>query len=134
VFILLSKKNTGGALLFNPAQTKEKTMKARPLATLAFLAGIALLIVLGLGDAQPPLAKAQGFSCASVTEIPEAECEALVALYISTNGPGWSNNSGWLAGYEHAVQLVWGVMLVGTRGKHHVRIQQFERHDSCPIG
>jgi hypothetical protein len=41
-------------------------MKARPLATLAFLAGIALLIVLGLGDAQPPLAKAQGFSCASV--------------------------------------------------------------------
>ena len=25
------------------------------------------------------------------------ECQALVALYTSTNGPGWTNKSGWLA-------------------------------------
>jgi hypothetical protein len=31
-----------------------------------------------------------------VTEIPKTECEALVALYDSTNGPGWTNHSGCL--------------------------------------
>jgi hypothetical protein len=36
------------------------------------------------------------FDCASVTEIPEIECEALVMLYNSTNGPGWKFNYHWL--------------------------------------
>ncbi|MEM7129107.1 MAG: leucine-rich repeat domain-containing protein [Chloroflexota bacterium] len=36
------------------------------------------------------------FDCANVSEIPLAECEALVALYNSTDGPNWANNSGWL--------------------------------------
>jgi hypothetical protein len=31
-----------------------------------------------------------------VTEIPQSECEALVALYNSTNGPGWLDNTNWL--------------------------------------
>jgi len=30
------------------------------------------------------------------SEIPVLECEALVAFYESTNGPDWSNNTGWL--------------------------------------
>ena len=38
-----------------------------------------------------------GFDCASVNQIPSAECAALVALYNSTNGPNWADNSGWLA-------------------------------------
>ena len=38
-----------------------------------------------------------GFDCASVNQIPSAECQALVALYNSTNGPNWADNSGWLA-------------------------------------
>jgi hypothetical protein len=38
-----------------------------------------------------------GFDCASVNEIPSTECEALVALYNSTNGPDWADNNGWLA-------------------------------------
>ena len=33
--------------------------------------------------------------CSIVTEIPQAECEALVALYDSTDGPNWTNNSDW---------------------------------------
>ena len=33
------------------------------------------------------------FSCAIVTEIPEAECEALVALYKSTDGENWYNSN-----------------------------------------
>lgn len=35
-------------------------------------------------------------SCADVTEIPQAECQALVDLYNSTNGQGWTNSAGWL--------------------------------------
>jgi hypothetical protein len=37
-----------------------------------------------------------GFSCDTVTEIPSTECEALVALYNSTGGENWTDNSGWL--------------------------------------
>ena len=37
------------------------------------------------------------FSCTSVTHIPVAECEALVALYNGTDGPNWHRNAGWLA-------------------------------------
>ena len=36
------------------------------------------------------------FHCGGVSEIPQAECEALVDLYVSTNGPHWTNQSGWL--------------------------------------
>jgi len=34
--------------------------------------------------------------CDSVTQIPKAECQALEALYNSTNGANWTNNTGWL--------------------------------------
>ncbi|BAP57480.1 hypothetical protein THII_3183 [Thioploca ingrica] len=33
--------------------------------------------------------------CTQVTEIPQIECEALVDLYNSTNGPNWTNNTSW---------------------------------------
>ena len=32
----------------------------------------------------------------NVTEIPLAECQALAAIYNSTDGDNWTNNSGWL--------------------------------------
>lgn len=35
------------------------------------------------------------FDCAIVTEIPSKECEALVALYSSTDGDYWNNNTNW---------------------------------------
>jgi len=38
-----------------------------------------------------------GFDCVNVNQIPSVECEALVALYTSTVGPSWVDNSGWLA-------------------------------------
>jgi len=37
-----------------------------------------------------------GFDCGGVNQIPAVECGALVALYHSTNGPNWADNSGWL--------------------------------------
>jgi hypothetical protein len=36
------------------------------------------------------------FDCATVTQIPLTECEALVALYANTGGPNWRDNTGWL--------------------------------------
>lgn len=36
------------------------------------------------------------FACTAVTEIAPEECEALVALYQSTDGPHWTNRNGWL--------------------------------------
>lgn len=40
------------------------------------------------------------FSCTTVTDVPQIECEALVALYNSTNGAGWKENANWLTGTE----------------------------------
>lgn len=37
--------------------------------------------------------------CVSQDKVPPAECQALVDLYNSTNGPGWSDNTGWLSDY-----------------------------------
>ena len=39
--------------------------------------------------AQTPLAP-QPFDCSPVTEIRLGECQAPVALYRATNGPGWA--------------------------------------------
>ncbi len=59
---------------------------------------LAVLII--LTSAMPTIAApnnaASTFSCTDVTEIPQAECEALVALYNSTDGPGWTNSTNWL--------------------------------------
>ncbi|GAA5342527.1 MAG: hypothetical protein canaca05_00200 [Anaerolineaceae bacterium] len=41
-------------------------------------------------------AQVDSFSCASVTDVPVIECEALVALYQSTNGAGWTHKDNWL--------------------------------------
>ena len=36
------------------------------------------------------------FDCTGVSEIPQAECQALVALYNGTDGANWRDKSGWL--------------------------------------
>ena len=46
------------------------------------------------GESHPD--KTPQFDCTTVTEIPVAECEALVALYDSTNGDNWYWKDGWL--------------------------------------
>ena len=51
------------------------------------------------------------FNCASVIDVSPIECEALVALYNSTNGAGWLNNSGWL---ESANVADWYGVVVGN--------------------
>lgn len=51
------------------------------------------------GDGQTAngnLALVVRIDCAAQSEIPESECEGLVAIYDSANGPGWEFSSGWL--------------------------------------
>jgi hypothetical protein len=57
--------------------------------------GLILTCLLVTVASLPVLANVE-FTCADVSEIPQLECEALVALYTSTNGPGWWNNTNWL--------------------------------------
>lgn len=46
--------------------------------------------------AHPASETGSRFNCAAVSEIPAAECQALVAFYEATGGPNWQDNSGWL--------------------------------------
>jgi len=38
----------------------------------------------------------QAFSCANVTEIPQSECQALIAIYNQDDGPSWLDQGNWL--------------------------------------
>lgn len=44
-----------------------------------------------------PVVTTPDFDCTPVSEIPQAECQALVALYQSSNGPAWLNKTNWLS-------------------------------------
>jgi Leucine-rich repeat (LRR) protein len=67
------------------------------------LAALGLLTFVGLNKGRTllivqanPRAQATDFDCTTVAEIPQLECEALVALYNATDGPNWMFNTGWL--------------------------------------
>jgi photosystem II stability/assembly factor-like uncharacterized protein len=49
-----------------------------------------------VGDNGAILRYSDGFYCSDVTEIPTHECEALKALYYSTNGTAWDTQNEWL--------------------------------------
>jgi len=55
-----------------------------------FLRSILLLVFVLFGT----IAQA-ATDCAKVTEIPAVECQALIAIYNSTDGTHWKNNTGW---------------------------------------
>ena len=68
------------------------------MAPLVYLLLGALLIPMGLAHAGDASSEAtpHDFSCMDVTQIPQVECAALVALYNSTNGAQWGAAVGWL--------------------------------------
>ncbi len=71
------------------------------LISLALLiAALLLLPMMSLAavdsGASPGPASLADTDCSAVSQIPQAECEALVALYNGTTGPGWANADGWL--------------------------------------
>ena len=49
------------------------------------------LILISLG----PFKVLAATDCTQVTEIPQIECNALIAFYNSTDGPNWRNKTGW---------------------------------------
>lgn len=51
------------------------------------------------------------FDCTAVSEIPVAECQALVAFYEATEGANWVDQTGWLQ--TNAVCSWYGVMCTG---------------------
>ncbi len=60
--------------------------------------------------------KLEVFSCEDVSEIPEPECEALVALYNSTDGANWAVNTKWLS--STTPSNWWGVTVSGGHVTH----------------
>lgn len=63
----------------------------RPLVSLLLTTLLLSLLLANAGAAAGP-----EFTCASVAQIPLAECQALEALYTSTNGAQWKDKAGWL--------------------------------------
>ncbi|MDM8530407.1 PKD domain-containing protein [Anaerolineales bacterium HSG25] len=58
---------------------------------------IAALIMMVSMMLLPTATQAQSYDCSTdQDELPVSECEALVALYTSTNGSSWGNNENWL--------------------------------------
>ncbi len=55
------------------------------------------MLILGLFSlTSDQTVSAQSFNCTDMIEIPQIECEALVAFYNSTNGAGWTDRTNWL--------------------------------------
>lgn len=57
---------------------------------------LAFVLFLGLLPASAGASAAPQWSCAGVSQIPLAECQALEALYTSTAGAQWKDKAGWL--------------------------------------
>jgi Leucine-rich repeat (LRR) protein len=68
----------------------QKSLMKRVLSIL-----LSAVFILLSGENQNLPTTAAGF-CDSVSEIPKIECEALIALYNSTDGANWTNNTNWL--------------------------------------
>ena len=70
-----------------------KAPNPRVLGTVVLFALLPVTTIAAPITAQTRLAP-EPFDCSSVTEIPSVECQALVAMYVSTNGAGWTDNTG----------------------------------------
>lgn len=70
----------------------------------------------------------ESFSCTTVTDIPQAECETLVIIYNSTNGTGWTNSSGWLSS---STACSW--FGISCSDGHVIRLQLYQNNLSGSI-
>jgi Leucine-rich repeat (LRR) protein len=73
-----------------------KLVRREPMKKFVYLALAILIVCTSSNPAVALKATDNEFSCLDVTEIPQLECGALVALYSSTNGDNWVNNTNWL--------------------------------------
>ncbi|MEN8215469.1 MAG: leucine-rich repeat domain-containing protein [Pseudomonadota bacterium] len=70
-------------------------MKHKVLFKLFSLISVALFLSIVGAKAEELGSYYDAIDCATVTEIPVMECEALIDLYYSTDGANWNNNTGW---------------------------------------
>jgi len=89
----MSQRNLSCLWLFVALLVAALVLTARPVHAARSVASAPARIEMKRGVASEP----QAFDCANQTQIPQSECAALVALYNSTNGSGWTNHDGWLA-------------------------------------
>ena len=75
-------------------------------------------------------AQVDSFSCTSVTDVPIIECEALVALYQSTNGAGWIHNDYWLI--TNTVDNWYGIT-VSSGHVHGISLTENNLNGSIPV-
>lgn len=47
------------------------------------------------------------FSCTAITDVPQHECQALVAIHTATNGPAWLHQTNWLSQQQSQLCDVW---------------------------
>jgi len=87
--------------------------------------------------------------CGKITQIPTAECKALIALYNNTNGSQWKKNSGWLVtntpcswyGIEckkgHVTRLylqynqLSGIIPPEIKGLSHLKVLNIKNNNLC---
>lgn len=86
-------------------------MKTSRIAALAVFVGLFLVLAAVQSPGDAPVWAAQehheympffriDFSCFNVTEIPLEECRALVDLYYTTGGDGWTAKTNWMENYS----------------------------------
>lgn len=68
--------------------------------------------------------------CAEQTDLPVSECEALVALYNSTDGDNWTDNTGWLTSNSSNDLLVaqsttWAINLDESGGSNRLFADEY---------
>ena len=72
-------------------------VRSRFVSRLLLFVMFTLMAAVVIPVASAPKASAAVTNCATVvTAISEVECLALVALYDSTSGASWTNNTGWI--------------------------------------
>ena len=64
---------------------------------LAFTLAVMALALASVGSAQAKPSAGTWVDCASQSDIPTAECDALVALYDGTTGASWTTSTDWKA-------------------------------------
>jgi hypothetical protein len=71
------------------------------------------------------------FDCSNVQEIPLEECQALVAIYESTDGDHWIENSGWLV---NETPCTWYSVLCEQGHVIELQLYYNQLHGSLPPG
>lgn len=56
------------------------------------------------------LADVKSFNCNDAADVPASECQALVDLYESTNGAGWTNSDNWLE--SNSISSWYGLLIL----------------------